>query len=338
MLLGEHGTRAHERRLPSRKDTQVRRAQRDFRLAEADVAAQKAVHHFLGTHIGEDLLGGDRLIGRIFIGKRRAEFVHLLEIIGEDVPLSLLPLGIERFEVEGELFQRRAHARFDALELAAADLGERGRVAAHVFGQDVHLLDGHVQNVAVFIGKRDVFLGSVRRFDALDPRDPPHAIRLMYGVVADLGCKKEIAALLFDAAGGRTLGEEIAGADDGELALVQHKSLRQRLLAHGKPREIGQPRGKLCGREILLGERLSEFCRAFGRAAVHDHAVARPLPRFQIDDEVRHGTLIAPRRRRCKIKNFQRIKKTDAACKRLDRERTEVGEPLHTGGGNVLIA
>ena len=58
VLFAQNGARAHEGRLPPVEDAEIGCPERHFRLAEADVAAEEAVHHLIRTHVRLDLGDG----------------------------------------------------------------------------------------------------------------------------------------------------------------------------------------------------------------------------------------------------------------------------------------
>ena len=118
---------------------------------------------------------------------------------GKDKAFLFRAFGVQLFQVERHRFEGRAHPLFDFFELRAADLGKGGRLLAHIAGKDVHLLDGHVQDVAAAVFEGDVFLGAVRRLYLFGARDSPHTVRFVHGVVAHLGGCEQVVALAADA-------------------------------------------------------------------------------------------------------------------------------------------
>ena len=154
-----------------------------------------------------------------------------------------------------------------------------------------------MQDVAALIEQRDIFLGAVRRFDALHARNFAHAVRLMNGIVADLGRKEQVAALAPDAARPRSLGKEIGRADDGKLVFMQDKPVCEFAFKNGDVREILQPR-----RQFAYGERLFRKCvahllRPLRRAAPEHDAIPRAPPRLEIGDEIGQRSQISACRR-----------------------------------------
>ena len=66
MLFAEQGGRAQHRHLLATGDGAEGGAQGDFRLAEADIAADQAIHRLAGTHVLDNCKNGLRLIVGFF--------------------------------------------------------------------------------------------------------------------------------------------------------------------------------------------------------------------------------------------------------------------------------
>ena len=73
MLLREHRRRHEHRDLLAVQRRLVRRADRDFRLAESHVAAEQPVHRLRLLHVRLDLADGAQLIRRLLIRERILE-------------------------------------------------------------------------------------------------------------------------------------------------------------------------------------------------------------------------------------------------------------------------
>ena len=212
MLFGEYGAGTHYRGLFAAKHTEVCRAQRDFRLAVAHIAAQQPVHYLVGAHIGFDFGYGAELVGSFFILEGILELLHHDSVFGEAVALLFAPLGIQLLQVERHLFYRLSHALLYSLELRTAYLGERGIVLPDILGEDIHLLHGHVQHVAALVFNGDVFLNPVGRLYLLRARYLAYAVLFVYCVLSYLGRGEHIAALAAYALGLRRLRVHIAAA------------------------------------------------------------------------------------------------------------------------------
>ena len=97
MLLGQHRRRHEHRHLVAGVDRLERRANRQLRLAEADVAAQQPVHRPRGLHVALDVVDRRELVGRFLVRKRRVELA--------------LPLGVGRKRDAGPGVARPPAAR-----------------------------------------------------------------------------------------------------------------------------------------------------------------------------------------------------------------------------------
>ena len=71
VLPRENGGRAEQSALLGIRDALERRPQRDLGLAEADVAAEQAVHRDAALHVALDLVDAGDLVGRFLVLERR---------------------------------------------------------------------------------------------------------------------------------------------------------------------------------------------------------------------------------------------------------------------------
>ena len=78
VLIGEHGRRHEHCDLLAVSGSLEGSADGDFGLAEANVAADEAVHRAVALHVGLDGLSGCQLVGRVLVDKRGLEL--LLEV------------------------------------------------------------------------------------------------------------------------------------------------------------------------------------------------------------------------------------------------------------------
>ncbi len=76
MLAREQRRRHHDGNLQTVQRGNERSAHRDFCFAEADVAADQAVHRLARAEIIDDRINAGGLIFRFFIGEARDEFVE----------------------------------------------------------------------------------------------------------------------------------------------------------------------------------------------------------------------------------------------------------------------
>ena len=97
MLLGQHRRRHQHGHLVAGVDRLERRAHRQLRLAEADVAAQQPIHRPRLLHVVLDGVDRRELVGRFLVGKRGVELA--------------LPLGVGRKRDAGPRVARPPAAR-----------------------------------------------------------------------------------------------------------------------------------------------------------------------------------------------------------------------------------
>ena len=207
-------------------------------------------------------------------------------MLGEGIALFGGALGIQFLQVERQLFYGLAHALLYPVELGAAYLGERGVAFARVFGENVHLLDGHVQDVAAAVFYGDVFLGAVGRFNLFGTRYSAYAVLFVDGVVADFGRGEHVApAAAYAALDGLCI--DVAAAHDGELCFVQNKALEKLLRAQAYAAHGGEAVGQGVDRDIPAVERVGKFFEPLNPAGEYEHAVAARAPVFDVLNE--HG-------------------------------------------------
>ena len=101
MLPRKHGRRYEDSRLLARENALHHGTQRDLGLAEANVAAQQAVHRPVGLHIVLDLGNAAELIVGLLVGKILLKLALPRVIRREGVALDLGALGIQLDETLG---------------------------------------------------------------------------------------------------------------------------------------------------------------------------------------------------------------------------------------------
>ena len=120
-----------------------------FCLAVAHVAAQKAIHVVGTFHVGLDLGHGLLLILRQLVGERILKFLLPRVFMAEGIAGVLGPAGVQRRQIEGQLFQPRLDLALLALPLAAAQMVQLGQAVlrADELLHPVELVGGHVELV-----------------------------------------------------------------------------------------------------------------------------------------------------------------------------------------------
>ncbi len=222
VLLGEQGGRHQHGGLPTVLHRLEHGPERDLGLAEADVAADEAIHRDRQLHVGLDLVDGRALVGR------RLEREGLLQLTlpggvgGERVARRVHPLLVEHHQLLRDLGHRRAHLGLRLLPLAAAHAAQRRGLAAGVVAHRVDLVGGHVEPVVAAVLEQEVV--------ALDPADGPlhhaavagDAVLVVHDVVARLEVVEE-AGRLPPPGPGPAMGP----APAGDVGLGEHGQLHR---------------------------------------------------------------------------------------------------------------
>src|SRR5215213_7353161 len=285
VLLGEHRRRDEHQRLLAVDGHRERRAHRHLGLAEADVAADEAIHRPRRLEILLDGFDRRALVLRLAIRELGLEPLEplVLELVGN--ARGLLAARVEREQLAGQLPQARARPALQVLPRLAAELAQRGRrrVGPDVLRDLADLLVRHVEAVVTAKAEEEVVA-----------RDVGDRLRLEAEQLAD-------AMVLVD--------DEVAGAEVGEAveraprrrrastrALAEDLRVRQQHEPEVAPDEA-TPRGRNGEQQSrLLGQRVARLedarldtpqqsRRAQRLAAVRecdDDAVARADERRQL--------------------------------------------------------
>ena len=281
VLPGQDRGGGQDRALLAAHHALERRAQGDFGLADADVAAQQAVHRPGLFHIVLDLGGGGQLVGGLLIGKALLKIALPGIVRREGRALGLFAAGVQLDELPGHRLGGGAHAPAGLVPLAAAQAAEFdlvGVAGGRIAGQQVQLRDRDVEHVLFVILDAQVVLGDALHLHAADARIAADAVVLVYDKVAgrDLGQAVQgvLAALLFAARGGAFAkgarrDQRIARKRQpapGRKAAGQHLH-KPRLRRGGRVGGDSQPPGaqvarKACGRARRAGQHRDR--RAFG--------------------------------------------------------------------------
>ena len=183
MLPRKHGRRYEDRRLLARENALHHGTQRDLGLAEANVAAQQAVHQPVGLHIVLDLGNAAQLIVGFLVGKILLKLTLPRVIRREGVALDLGALGIQLDETLGKLLCRRFGACFRLAPVRAAELVQPHALvvaAADVFGDKIERGCRNIQKIRSRKRNFDeIALGTVHRH-TLHSDKPTDTVVLMH--------------------------------------------------------------------------------------------------------------------------------------------------------------
>ena len=188
MLFGQQRGRHQHRDLLALVDRHERRAQRDFGLAEADVAADQAVHRLALLQVVQHGGDGGELVGRFLERKRVAERFVVVLLQLEGVSFAQRALRVEIQEFGGGVAHLRRGFFLRLVPLAAAQIvqgrcfGRRAAVAA----DQMQLRHRHVELVAARVFERQEFRGAVAEVEVLQAQIAPDAVLQMDHRVADL--------------------------------------------------------------------------------------------------------------------------------------------------------
>ena len=128
MLLGEQRGRHQHRDLLAVGDRDERGAQRDLGLAEADVAADQAVHRLAALQVLEHGVDRGRLVGRFLEREALAERLVVVVLQLERVALAQRALGVEREQLRRGVAHLLRRLVLRLVPLAAAELVQRRRL------------------------------------------------------------------------------------------------------------------------------------------------------------------------------------------------------------------
>ena len=175
VLAREQRRRHDDRRLLAVHRRDESRAQRHFRLAEADVAADEAVHRAAGREIVERRLDGVRLVLRLVVGEARAEFV--VEPLGRNEARrgSRHALRGDADEFARHLAHALLQPRLARLPARPAELVEFARLRS-VARQQFEILDRQEQPVAAGVVDFEAVVRRARRLDRLQADEAPDAV------------------------------------------------------------------------------------------------------------------------------------------------------------------
>ena len=309
MLARQKRGRHHHRHLETFHGGDEGGAQRHLGLAEADVAADEAIHRAAGGQILGDGVDGRLLVVGLLIGEARGELV--IEPVGRNHGGrgAHLALGGDADQLASHVEQAALQLRLARLPGAAAQLVERGfrRIRA-VARQKLDVLDRQEQPVVAGIAD---FEAVVRGAGGLDGLQADEAADAVVGMDDDIAMRQrsglgdEIGgALLALGAPHQAVAQNVLLRDDDERVGLEAGLQRQ----HGESRlarrqffNLGQRRDRLEIAEMMFGQDLAETVeRAFGPAGDDDAAfggafLGDVLDRHVEDIGVGVGTLLGER-------------------------------------------
>ena len=186
VLLGEDRRRREHQRLLAVDRDRERGADRDLGLAEADIAADEAVHRPRCLEILLDRLDRGLLVGRLAVGELRLETLEVLVTQVVRDPRRLLALRVERKQLSRQLANRLARTGLEVVPGLAAELRQRGH---RVVGADVtrdlsELLVRDVETIVAAEPEEEVVARDARDLFRLEAEQLSDAVILVHDEVA----------------------------------------------------------------------------------------------------------------------------------------------------------
>ena len=219
----------------------------DFGLAEAHVAAYQAVHGLVLFHVGLHGLRGLKLVGGVLVDERRLQLVLQVSVGRIGVTLFAAALGIELYEVAGNVFQLALGAALQFVPRARAEFAQARlhTLLAAVFRQLVQGVYRHEYYVAVEVGELYHLLARTVDGGAHQAAKLAYAVVLVHYVVAHLNlveflerqCKLARARLVALEVVFVEAVEYLVVGEHAQFQVVVHKSLVHGA-QHGRERNL----------------------------------------------------------------------------------------------------
>ena len=286
VLLGEHGRRHQNGRLPPVEHALHHRAQGDLSLAVAHVAAQEAVHGHGLFHVGLDLIDAPELVVRLRISEMLFK-LRLPRTVGrEGVALRAAARGVECGELLGHAFCGRFGARFRARPLRAAHFGQlHGPIFARadVFAHKVELRRRDIERVRSGVADLDIVLHRTVDRHLHNARKAADAVIFVHDEVADgkvgVGVDLFAVRLFFVLCAPQTGRSDLRVREDGEPCIRKLDARRETARRDEALPRLRQ-RIRVLGRrgvDAVPVKKLAQNTRPAHIARQHDHAVAEVL-------------------------------------------------------------
>ncbi len=284
VLLGqERGGRKH-RDLHVVCDRDEGGAERHFGLAEADVAADEAVHRLAVLHVLQGGRDRCRLVRRLLEAEALGEGLVIVLVQLERVALAGRAPGVEVEQLGGGVAHRARGLALRLLPLVPAQLVQRRMLGrpARVAADRVQLRHRHVELVLLRVLEEQEFRGAFAEVEVDQAPVAPDAVLHVHHRVAraQLG---EIAQHAFDRgdrfpvarrarAGGS--GVELRLGDEAQLFRIEEEAVQERRHAQRKPRFRAAEFLETPGRfrlQAVFGQVLRQRFAAAGRFGEQHH-------------------------------------------------------------------
>ena len=208
------------------------RAQGDFGLAEADVAAHETIHRASRAQVLDDGIDARRLVFGLFIREARNEFVVRSRRRHQGRSFFQLPQCCDLDQFGGDLAQPLLQPRLARLPGDAAELVELSvTLVGAEARQELDVLDRQEQLVAASIDQLEAIMRRAQRRDGLQSGEAADAMIGVHDEIADRQARRfgqhVRRASCLAPRPHETIAEDVLLADDGEFrrleALLQTK-------------------------------------------------------------------------------------------------------------------
>ena len=216
VLLGEHRCRHQREHLTAAGDALHGGAHRHLGLAEADVAADQAVHRPVGLHVLGDGVDRALLVVGLLVGERLLQPRRPLVVARERRPQRGLAARVQRQQLAGQLAHRHPRPRLEVVPRLAAQLGEgrRRAVRADVAADLAELLVRHVEPVVAAELQVEVVAHHARDLLGVEADEAADAVVVVHHVVArPQVAERDQRPPAADAAARRPAPEQLRGRD-----------------------------------------------------------------------------------------------------------------------------
>ena len=282
MLFAEQGGRAQHGDLLAAGHRAESGAQRDFGLAEADVAADQAIHRLAGTHVVDDGGDGRRLIVGFLEAEAVGEGLVIAFLEGEGMALAGGAGSVEREQFGGGVARLFGRLALGLFPLAGTEGVQRRafRVGAGVARNHVQLRHRHEQLGLVGVMQFEEFLLAEAEVHAHQPTIAPDAVAFMHHRVADLEFGEILQPVVESGfllrlapRAARRAGEQLGFGDEGQI--VQRETGLQGADAERQLRVAGQKAGQIGaggGLQVVFAEHRGQRFAAAGGFGNQQHA------------------------------------------------------------------
>jgi hypothetical protein len=287
VLLGQQRGRAQDRHLLAVGHRDEGGAHGHLGLAEADIAADQAVHRFAGFHVLDHGIDRRLLVGRFLEAEAVGEGLQVVLLEDELMALAGRALGIQVQQFGGGVVHLLGGLLLRLFPLARAQRVQLDgfRVRAAVARDDLQLGDGYVELGAGGVFEVEEFRVALAEIHVQQAQVAADAVAFMHHGIADPQFGQvaqpafEVGAAGFGAAPARTRcsGVELVFRDDCHA--IQQEAARKGADAEHEARFTGHEAGEVGAGlrgEAVFGEVVRQRLAPSGRFRQQQHTAGVP--------------------------------------------------------------